>query len=237
MNNNLKHIDDLFKKHVEGFESDTSVNLWRKLSWLLLLKKFGVWIGIGAVLSGMILTYFLLSPSENINQSGVMINNNRNTDSSTNFNNFQDKISKSIDENNKRQYEIDLKILNSTDNIKQNPKEAETYISTKNTNSEQAQETQVQNDQVKSKIDSKFQLISTAHESENIISSISLLPILNQEKIAIEPNAIHTDLIIIKNNSLHLSTVPGPEKPKQKSTFANEWSLDLFVNPSYIDQS
>lgn len=237
MKNNLKHIDDFFKKHLEGFESHTSVNLWRKLSWLLLLKKFGFWIGIGAVLSGMILTYFLLSPSENINQSGVMVNNNRNTDSSINFSNYKDKISKSINKNNKREYEIDLKIINSTDNIKQTSEEPETYISTKNTYSEQAQVTQVLNEQVKSNSDSKFQLVSTTHESDNIVNSISLLPILNQEKIAIEPIEIHTNLINIKNNSHPLSTVPDPEKTKQKSTFANEWSLDLFINPSIVDQS
>jgi len=237
MDDKLKHIDDYFKKHLEGFKGSSSVNLWRKLSLLLLLKEFRVWIGIGAVLSGMILTYFLLSPSENINQSDVKVNNNRNTDSSIDFSDYQDKISKSIDDNNKRGYEIDLKTINSTDNIKQTSEEPETYISTKNTYSEQALGTQVQNEQINPNLDLKFQIVSTDQESENIVNSISLLPILNPEKKAIEPIEIHTDLINIKNNSLQLSTVPDPEERKQKPIFANEWSLDLFVNPSYIDQS
>ena len=179
MDEERKHIDDYFKKHLKGFESNFSVNLWRKLSLLLFLKEFRVWIGIGAVLSGMILTYFILSPSENINQSHVKVDNNRNSDSSINFSNYQDKISKSISENNKREYKIDLEAINSTDNIKQTSEEPETYIAAKNTYSEQALGTQVKNEQVKPNLDLKFQFVSTDQESENTVNSISLFPILN----------------------------------------------------------
>lgn len=239
MNDKLKHIDDYFKAHLEGYESDSSDNLWRKLGLLLFLKKFGIWIGTGVILGTIIIYYFFMMTVVDNNYSNFTMQTNFSTDdSSVNINNSKENIKQNLAKVNQLEDSIESNTLKSTDQSTQTQVEpfSDNHINTSFAKTEGS-------DNLTSKLkysepNSGFIRPTSPGQQEvnNRDNKITNQTILNQETIAYNPITYYPGKINTRNISTQLSSITSEEKIERKSSLSNKWALDLYVNPIYVVQ-
>ena len=239
----MKHIDEFFKKQLESFKEETSVNLWRKLSLLLFMRKYGIWIVSGVLLSAILFSYLLFTPQVGNVNSSTSVETNVNIEIPTNpidsqhlvletigETNFAEKIVESetlVSKEKTGQNEIELKLQESEDsgiiksNQESNPKDNQ-LISSSISNSA-------------SKLNKEIPEISYSSEYNPV--SISLLALMKVGQFPLEslqPKSIEPYSPIQSNYQTAFSIEDEKNrKPSRSSRFA----IDIFVNPTYVTQS
>ncbi|MCD4790487.1 MAG: outer membrane beta-barrel protein, partial [Bacteroidales bacterium] len=207
MSDNLKHIDEYYKKHLKNLEADTSRDRWRKLSLMLFRKKYGLWIVL-----------LLITASAAI--IGIMsVTNEQNNDDYTRPGENQISNRDLISDDSATGSLALQETMSSLRNLKK-------YKNATKTLSHKIS----QNKKLEAEITSNSDDFTTGYLSKLTFKNISEFKISEKEivipEIAGRPDSTdfaHTPDTLTGNSF----------KPSR----ATSWSMDIYIAPSYVTKS